>query len=109
MQSLVIIIVVMTFFFSHIIFSVLQFFFDFLLHTFFFVEKIHGTKIVVTGDSISRHEKTVVLLNHRTRLDWMFFFSVVFHSKILNRQKIALKSMLKNLPGAGMYMIIYYF
>ena len=66
-----------------------------------FSEKIHGTKVIVTGDSINRHEKTVVLLNHRTRLDWMFFFSVVFHCRILNRQKIALKSMLKYPPGVG--------
>lgn len=58
-------------------------------------------KVVVRGDSIDRHEKTVVLLNHRTRLDWMYFFPVVFHSLILNRQKISLKSMLKWPPGIG--------
>jgi len=64
-------------------------------------EKVLGTKVIVTGDSINRHEKTVVLLNHRTRLDWLYFYSVVFHSAILNRQKIALKSMLKWVPGLG--------
>ncbi|CAK8686602.1 lysocardiolipin acyltransferase 1-like [Clavelina lepadiformis] len=67
-------------------------------------EKVFRTKIVVTGDSIERHEKTVVLMNHRTRIDWMFFFPVVFHLKILNRQKIALKSALKRVPGIGWAM-----
>ena len=66
-----------------------------------FLEKLYGMKVVVTGDSINRHEKTVVLLNHRTRLDWLYFMSVVFHMLILNRQKIALKSMLKQIPGIG--------
>ena len=70
-------------------------------------EKIHGTRVVVSGDSINRHEKTVVLLNHRTRLDWMFFFSVVFHSRILNRQIIALKSILKHPPGVGEQYLVY--
>lgn len=55
----------------------------------------------MTGDAIERHEKTVVLMNHRTRLDWLYFFSYVFHAKILNRHKIALKSALKWLPGVG--------
>uniref|UniRef100_H2Y6E8 Phospholipid/glycerol acyltransferase domain-containing protein n=1 Tax=Ciona savignyi TaxID=51511 RepID=H2Y6E8_CIOSA len=61
-------------------------------------------KVVVTGDAIERHEKTLVLMNHRTRLDWLYFFSYVFHARILNRQKIALKAMLKWVPGLGWAM-----
>uniref|UniRef100_F6W804 Phospholipid/glycerol acyltransferase domain-containing protein n=1 Tax=Ciona intestinalis TaxID=7719 RepID=F6W804_CIOIN len=63
-----------------------------------------GMKVVVTGDAIQRHEKTMVLMNHRTRLDWLYFFPYVFHARILNRQKIALKSMLKWIPGLGWAM-----
>ena len=65
--------------------------------------------MVITGDAINRHEKTVVLLNHRTRLDWLYFYLVVFHSLILNRTKITLKSMLKWLPGLGMPFYFYNF
>ena len=64
-------------------------------------EKIYGIKVVVTGDAIRRHEKTMVIMNHRTRLDWLYFSFVVFHFKIMNRQKIALKSDIKWIPGLG--------
>lgn len=64
-------------------------------------EKIFGINMVYTGDGVQRHEKTVLLLNHRTRLDWFFFFSYIFHSSILNRHKISLKDMLKWFPGIG--------
>uniref|UniRef100_H2Y6E9 Phospholipid/glycerol acyltransferase domain-containing protein n=1 Tax=Ciona savignyi TaxID=51511 RepID=H2Y6E9_CIOSA len=67
-------------------------------------ELLQGMKVVVTGDAIERHEKTLVLMNHRTRLDWLYFFSYVFHARILNRQKIALKAMLKWVPGLGWAM-----
>nr|XP_009857602.1 lysocardiolipin acyltransferase 1 [Ciona intestinalis] len=67
-------------------------------------ELLQGMKVVVTGDAIQRHEKTMVLMNHRTRLDWLYFFPYVFHARILNRQKIALKSMLKWIPGLGWAM-----
>lgn len=65
------------------------------------LEKIFGVKVVITGDTIRRHEKTLVIMNHRTRLDWMFFFCCVFHCRVLNRHKITLKSVLKWIPGAG--------
>jgi len=67
-------------------------------------EKIFGIKMVYTGDAVKRHEKTIFILNHRTRLDWYFFFSYVFHSSILNRHKITLKALLKWFPGIGWAM-----
>nr|XP_039261111.1 lysocardiolipin acyltransferase 1-like [Styela clava] len=65
------------------------------------LEKIFRVKLVITGDTIRRHEKTLLIMNHRTRLDWMFFFCCVFHCRVLNRHKITLKSILKWIPGAG--------
>lgn len=65
------------------------------------LEKIFRVKLVITGDTIRRHEKTLLIMNHRTRLDWMFFFCCVFHCRVLNRHKITLKSMLKWIPGPG--------
>nr|CAB3263400.1 lysocardiolipin acyltransferase 1 [Phallusia mammillata] len=67
-------------------------------------EKLLGIQVVVTGDAIDRHDKTVILMNHRTRLDWLYFLCYVFHAKILNRHKIALKSALKWVPGVGWAM-----
>jgi len=64
-------------------------------------EKLHNIKVKACGDQIARHEKTVVIMNHRTRLDWMYFFTFLYHLQVLNRQKITLKSAIKWAPVIG--------
>lgn len=64
-------------------------------------EKIYNVKMAACGDPITRHEKTVVIMNHRTRLDWMYLFSFLYHSRVLNRQKITLKAAIKWIPVLG--------
>jgi len=67
-------------------------------------EKVFGIKMVYTGNSVKTNKKVLFILNHRTRYDWYFFFSFVFHSNILSRHKISLKAILKWFPGIGWAM-----
>merc|ERR1719427_128678 len=67
----------------------------------FFTNKIHGVKVRSFGDEVCRHEKTVVIMNHRARLDWLYFFNYLFRARVLNRQKITLKAILKWVPMIG--------
>ena len=66
------------------------------------LEDLLGIKIVVTGDDLTKDKKrSLILLNHRTRLDWMFIWMLHSRFQILGQLKIVLKSDLKRVPGAG--------
>lgn len=59
-------------------------------------------KIVVTGDDLMNDRKqSIITLNHRTRLDWMFIWMLHSRFRILSQLKIVLKSSLKRIPGPG--------
>ena len=59
-------------------------------------------KIIVTGVDLSKDKKrSLILLNHRTRLDWMFIWMLHSRFQILDQLKIVLKADLKRLPGPG--------
>ena len=60
-----------------------------------------GVKIVVTGDKVPKGENAVIIMNHRCRLDWLFFWSVVARYGELKHEKIIMKHELKHVPGAG--------
>merc|ERR1719376_446297 len=51
----------------------------------FFTNKLLGVRVRSFGDRVQRHEKTVVVMNHRTRLDWLYFFNYLFRARVLNR------------------------
>ena len=59
-------------------------------------------KVVITGDEIQPNERNLIIMNHRTRLDWMYFWSVLIRQSGVKTEKIILKSILKKIPGAGM-------
>ncbi|KAL4227870.1 Lysocardiolipin acyltransferase 1 [Mactra antiquata] len=69
-------------------------------------EIIHGVKIVVNGDvkSLNKNRCALIIMNHRTRLDWLFFFAVQLRYGSLRRFKIALKEEIRHLPGPGWAM-----
>lgn len=69
-------------------------------------EYLNGVKIVVTGDvrQMSKNRTALIVMNHRTRVDWLFFFSVQARFGSLRRFKISLKDELKHVPGAGWAM-----
>lgn len=69
------------------------------------LEDLLGIKIVITGDDlINDKQRSMILLNHRTRLDWMFIWMLHSRFQILKQLKIVLKSDLKRVPGPGWAM-----
>jgi lysocardiolipin and lysophospholipid acyltransferase len=59
-------------------------------------------KIVVTGDDLTKDKKrSLIILNHRTRLDWMFIWMLHSRFQILKQLKICLKAELKRIIGPG--------
>jgi len=69
------------------------------------LEDVLGMKIIVTGDDLTRDRKrSLIILNHRTRLDWMFIWMLHSRFEILEQLKIVLKADLKRVPGPGWAM-----
>ncbi|XP_069118487.1 lysocardiolipin acyltransferase 1-like [Argopecten irradians] len=68
------------------------------------VEKVCGVKIVITGKPMPEHESGLLLMNHRTRFDWLFMMSYQLRCGSLRHFKISLKKSLKNVPGPGWAM-----
>ncbi|XP_052784207.1 lysocardiolipin acyltransferase 1-like [Mya arenaria] len=69
-------------------------------------ETVYGIKVTIQGDvsKLDAHASSIIVLNHRTRLDWLFFASVQARYGSLRRFKISLKDMLRHAPGAGWAM-----
>ncbi|KJH52368.1 Acyltransferase [Dictyocaulus viviparus] len=70
------------------------------------VELIFKSKFHISGDLILRDKPALIVMNHRTRLDWMFFWNVLYKMDplLLTTEKISLKAALKFIPGAGWAM-----
>ncbi|UMM36063.1 hypothetical protein L5515_008391 [Caenorhabditis briggsae] len=70
------------------------------------IEWVFGVKFRVTGDLIDRDEPAILIMNHRTRLDWLFSWNALYKMDpwLLTSEKISLKAPLKMIPGAGWAM-----
>lgn len=67
----------------------------------FLFEKINGTKVVFSGDSVPPGERVLVIANHRTEVDWMYLWSLALRKGCLGSIKYILKSSLMKLPVFG--------
>lgn len=56
---------------------------------------------MITGDGFIPGERSVIIMNHRTRLDWMFLWCCLLRYSYLRLEKICLKAVLKGVPGFG--------
>lgn len=65
------------------------------------LELVFGVKVVITGDGFIPGERSVIIMNHRTRLDWMFLWCCLLRYSYLRLEKICLKAALKVVPGFG--------
>ena len=88
-----------------------QWIYDTLVATWFtfavgLYELLYGVRVVVQGDvrAMSPRTCTLIVMNHRTRLDWLFYFSVQARYASLRRFKICLKNELRHIPGLGWAM-----
>ena len=64
-------------------------------------QTVNGVKMKVVGDVVDPKERTLIIMNHRTRLDWLFLWAFIVRHGMPNHEKIVLKASLKNVPGAG--------
>lgn len=71
------------------------------------MEYFHGIRFRVTGDRMTSTEKAVIIMNHRTRLDWLFLWSALYRMDnwLLTTEKIILKAPLRKILGAGKYRV----
>uniref|UniRef100_A0A8D0GFX9 Lysocardiolipin acyltransferase 1 n=1 Tax=Sphenodon punctatus TaxID=8508 RepID=A0A8D0GFX9_SPHPU len=68
------------------------------------LEIVFRAKVVITGDGFIPGERSVIIMNHRTRMDWMFLWNCLIRYSYLRLEKICLKSSLKSIPGFGWAM-----
>ncbi|XP_014289944.1 lysocardiolipin acyltransferase 1 [Halyomorpha halys] len=70
------------------------------------MEILFGTEFIVSGDKIRPWEHSILIMNHRTRLDWNFLWGAMYYSTSppSHRLKFILKSPIKRVPGAGWVM-----
>lgn len=61
-----------------------------------------------SGDRIEYDQPAIVIMNHRTRLDWLYFWLALWRMNpwLMTSNKIALKELLKHVPGAGNFQLI---
>ncbi|KAL4238498.1 Lysocardiolipin acyltransferase 1 [Mactra antiquata] len=69
-------------------------------------EVIFQTKVSIYGDVPPNEAATLMIMNHRTRFDWLFLFSYQVRHASVRRYTISLKNMLKFIPGIGWAMQI---
>ncbi|XP_068420926.1 lysocardiolipin acyltransferase 1 isoform X10 [Eschrichtius robustus] len=68
------------------------------------LETMFGVKVIITGDAFVPGERSVIIMNHRTRMDWMFLWNCLMRYSYLRLEKICLKATLKSVPGFGWAM-----
>lgn len=67
-------------------------------------ELMLGVKIKVQGRPSKPTDSVLILMNHRTRLDWLFLMSYQLRCGSLRHYKISLKDQLKFVPGPGRFL-----
>ena len=59
-------------------------------------------KIFITGDlPKDPKERSIIIMNHRTRQDWLLFWAVLHRYFNCKNSKIILRGDLKHFPGFG--------
>ena len=85
---------------------------DFSLHAWFgntvwLLEKLTRIRIFMHQKKTNKRtfsQSAILVMNHRTRLDWLFYFCILYRLNALSNIKIILKDGLKKIPGAGWAM-----
>jgi len=57
----------------------------------------------MSGDTIDPSEGSIIIMNHRNRLDWFFLWAALLHGNKppAHRCKFVLKAGVKGIPGIG--------
>ncbi|CAF0739320.1 unnamed protein product [Brachionus calyciflorus] len=75
----------------------------------FLLEKFCNIKIVLHESKCNKSESkpnksSIVVMNHRTRFDWLFYFCILYRLNALSKIKIILKDSLKRISGPAWAM-----
>jgi len=75
------------------------------------LELMFGTKLVITGEKVDSNDCPLIIMNHRCRLDYMFYWMVLLRNGRLANEKIIMKHELKYFPALGWAMqnLMYFF
>ncbi|XP_012265630.2 lysocardiolipin acyltransferase 1-like [Athalia rosae] len=72
--------------------------------------EMFGVKILVSGDHISPYESAILVMNHRTRVDWNFLWAAMYQACMpevaAHKLKFILKDPIRHIPGPGWVMQI---
>ena len=72
------------------------------------MERVCKIKIILHESKSNKNSlfkgSSIVVMNHRTRLDWLFYFCILYRNNALTKIKIILKDGLKKIPGPGWAM-----
>jgi lysocardiolipin and lysophospholipid acyltransferase len=64
-------------------------------------EKINGTKVIFSGETVPTGERILLISNHRTEVDWMYLWDLALRKGHQGYIKYILKSSLMKLPVFG--------
>ncbi|ESR47261.1 hypothetical protein CICLE_v10003838mg [Citrus x clementina] len=67
----------------------------------FLFEKINKTKVVFCGESVPAKERVLLIVNHRTEVDWMYLWDFALRKGCHGYIKYILKSSLMKIPVFG--------
>ncbi|XVF36161.1 hypothetical protein REPUB_Repub19eG0034300 [Reevesia pubescens] len=94
--------VLLRFFSIHLYRKATSFFFGLWLSLWpFLFEKINRTKVVFSGDNVPQKERVLLIVNHRTEVDWMYLWDLAMRKGCLGYIKYILKSSLMKIPVLG--------
>lgn len=69
--------------------------------------EVFGMKVVVSGDHILPDDSSIMIMNHRTRVDWNFLWGAMYQSCMprvaAHKLKFVLKDPIRHIPGPGTY------
>ncbi|KAJ8672677.1 hypothetical protein QAD02_003937 [Eretmocerus hayati] len=70
--------------------------------------EVLGMKVVVSGDHIRPNDSAIMVMNHRTRVDWNFLWGAMYQACmphiLLHKLKFVLKDPIRHIPGPGWIM-----
>ncbi|KAG7401257.1 hypothetical protein PHYBOEH_002061 [Phytophthora boehmeriae] len=73
------------------------------------LEFVGGVKIVVTGVEeleFKPHDQVLLISNHRSEVDWIFFWNLALRLGVHDRIRVMMKSAIRFAPGVGWTMLL---
>ncbi|XP_058801968.1 lysocardiolipin acyltransferase 1-like isoform X2 [Phymastichus coffea] len=70
--------------------------------------ELFGVKVIVSGDHIRPDDSAIMVMNHRTRVDWNFLWGAMYQACMphaaAHKLKFILKDPIRHIPGPGWIM-----